>query len=172
VSRSSEGEVAWFWQRPRDMTFTLRFAQFQDTAELVSLRLALLREVHSLSDVAPSELTAALYAYFERTLATRSGTTVVAESGGHLIACGSLNPMQRLPSPRNLLGTDAYLTNMYTVPEWRGRGVGTAIVQRLISEARQQNAKRILLQATDAGRPVYRACGFQAKPDAMELSLL
>jgi len=47
-------------------------------------------------------------------------------------------------------------------PERRGQGVGTAVTQRLLSEARAQGATRAVLHATEAGLGLYRRLGFEA----------
>ena len=31
---------------------------------------------------------------------------------------------RRPPYPKSLSGVDAYIMNMFTVPEWRGKGIG------------------------------------------------
>jgi GNAT superfamily N-acetyltransferase len=50
--------------------------------------------------------------------------------------------------------------NMYTVPEWRGRGVATALLREIIKFVKGTGARRIWLRATEEGRPVYEKAGF------------
>jgi len=75
----------------------------------------------------------------------------------------------RLPTPESLADHEGYLLNVYTVPEWRGRGVATALVAAAVVKAREQGMARIRLHATPEGRPVYAAAGFTARDDEMEL---
>lgn len=76
---------------------------------------------------------------------------------------------ERPPTAGNLSGVDAYVMNMYTVPEWRGQGLAGALLRELIAHVRATPARRIWLHASAAGRPVYEAQGFVPKSSAMEL---
>lgn len=48
-----------------------------------------------------------------------------------------------------------------TVPEGRGRGIGTAMVVTPLIEARRLGYRAGILQATTMGRPIYARLGFQ-----------
>jgi GNAT superfamily N-acetyltransferase len=45
------------------------------------------------------------------------------------------------------------------VPEWRKRGIGSAIVEAMTAFAREEGL-RLALIATDEGRPIYERAGF------------
>ena len=48
----------------------------------------------------------------------------------------------RKPSqPLSPVGVEAYILNMLTVAEWRGRGVASAILERLLDCAREKRAR-------------------------------
>ncbi len=59
--------------------------------------------------------------------------------------------------------------NMYTLPAWRGRGVATALMQEIINYVQNTSARRIRLQTTKDGQPVYERCGFVFTHEDMEL---
>ena len=75
-----------------------------------------------------------------------------------------------LPSPRKLDGktvgvTDgqlALLINVFTEPEWRRRGIALALLKEVIAWATAQRIDRLVLHASDAGRPLYEKVGFVA----------
>jgi GNAT superfamily N-acetyltransferase len=52
------------------------------------------------------------------------------------------------------------VVNVYTEPEWRGRGIARALMRVLMEWASAQGADRIVLHASDAGRPLYTSLGF------------
>lgn len=65
----------------------------------------------------------------------------------------------------------ASLSNMYTLPEYRGRGVGTALVAAAVAHhLKATRVKRIRLHATEQGRPVYARAGFVPGETEMELT--
>lgn len=57
----------------------------------------------------------------------------------------------------------AHLYQMWVAPEWRGAGVGRALVERIIAWARQRQASTIELGVTCGDRParrLYDSLGF------------
>ena len=75
-----------------------------------------------------------------------------------------------LPSPRKVNGATVGITtgklglliNVFTEPEWRRRGVAMLLMQRAIDWSREQRIDRLILHASDAGRPLYAKMGFVA----------
>src|SRR4249919_492287 len=60
-----------------------------------------------------------------------------ARQGGQLLGVGAL---------RQLDGTHGELKSMHTAAEVRGQGVGRAMVERLLAEARQRGLERVSLE--------------------------
>lgn len=52
------------------------------------------------------------------------------------------------------------LANVFTLPEYRGRGYGSMLVDDVTAWARSIGADRIDLSATTAGRRIYDRAGF------------
>ena len=52
------------------------------------------------------------------------------------------------------------VVNVYTEPDVRGRGIARALMNRLMEWARSRGCDRVLLHASDAGRPLYQSLGF------------
>ena len=50
---------------------------------------------------------------------------------------------------------------MATLPEWRQRGLGRAILQRLMADAAADSYQMIVLTASNMGEPLYRQFGFE-----------
>jgi GNAT superfamily N-acetyltransferase len=157
--------------------FTIRSAEVRDIEALVQLRLELLHVAAALD--APTNLTEAEWKqvgnairdYFSGALPDGKHCGVVAEVEGKVIACGGLVFFERPPYQGNLAGLEAYLMNMYTLPEWRGKGAGTAILAELLKQARQAGVKRISLDAETKARRLYEAAGFHGNAEAMEIWL-
>lgn len=52
------------------------------------------------------------------------------------------------------------VVNVYTEPQWRGRGIARALMTTLMAWARERGFDRVLLHASDDGRPLYASLGF------------
>ena len=151
-------------------TYRIRLATLDDADELVRLRLDFLEEVGNLkAGTDTGELGAAMRAYLVRKLPTGEFLAWVAESEGAIVATSGVTIFERPPNGANPAGLEAYLSNMYTLATWRGRGIGTALVATIVTHLRATRVRRIWLHATEQGRPVYAKAGFVSDEAEMEL---
>lgn len=86
----------------------------------------------------------------------------VVAVGEDLVACAVGTLELGVPNPHCLHGRVVRLANVYTAPEYRGRGYAMALVEHVTAWARQINADRVDLSTTPSGRPVYERAGFVA----------
>src|SRR5439155_17015968 len=93
----------------------------------------------------------------------------VAEVEGGIVATSGLVMLEKPPSAGNPNGLEAYVMNMYTVPDWRGQGLATRLLAEVIAYAKRTPARRISLHSTDAGRTIYRRAGFVQSGSEMRL---
>jgi GNAT superfamily N-acetyltransferase len=78
---------------------------------------------------------------------------------------------RHLPGPAALDGRKAVIANMYTLPEYRKRGIATELMRLQIGEAETRDVKVINLSATADGRKVYEKLGFINDENEMRLKL-
>jgi GNAT superfamily N-acetyltransferase len=64
----------------------------------------------------------------------------------------------------------AYLNNVYVVPQWRKRGIGSRLTQTAVAWARERGCVVVRLRASSLGRSMYAALGFVSSGE-MELRL-
>jgi ribosomal protein S18 acetylase RimI-like enzyme len=108
--------------------------------------------------------------------------TVIAERAAPLIESGEVTVLLAGEGPdgfaqlrvRPSLYTgalDAYLEELYVVPERRGQGLGRALLQAAMAHARERGAARIDLGTSEddvAARALYESAGFtnrEGRPD-------
>jgi GNAT superfamily N-acetyltransferase len=90
-------------------------------------------------------------------LAIAEGDLVLAGVGAHV--------QSQLPriSHNGIAVTTApvpLVVNLYTEPEFRGKGIARALMNTLLKWTTAQGCDRVALHASDAGRPLYQALGF------------
>lgn len=150
--------------------FNIRKANLDDLETLIQLRLALLREAGNLkSNASTGTLAEAIRQYLTRTLPTSKFLAWVAEADGEIIGTSGVVEFERPPVYGNLSGLEAYIMNIYTVPNWRGKGVAMALLREIISYVKKTDARRIWLHATEDGKRLYEKVGFVSTTDEMEL---
>jgi GNAT superfamily N-acetyltransferase len=95
----------------------------------------------------------------------------VAEEGGRIVGMGGLVVVDRPPHPRSRRSAEGFIVNVYTLPRWRGRGVGRAIMDALVGEGRQLRLRRVWLRTSEEGRPLYESMGFRDPGNYLALDL-
>jgi GNAT superfamily N-acetyltransferase len=105
--------------------------------------------------------------YFYSAMADGSFTSWIALDEGKIIATSGLSIYVLPPNQGSPNGRTAYISNMYTIEEYRGRGIATKLFSLTVDEAKARGCEKILLNATDMGQPIYQKYGFEDQKGAM-----
>lgn len=95
--------------------------------------------------------------------------TVLAVDGGRVLGCATMCYISIMPTFSHPTGRRAHLMNVYTDPAARRQGIAYKMVSMLIGNAWARGATEISLDATEAGRPLYRKLGFRDSGECMVL---
>lgn len=144
-----------------------------DIEDLVRLRYAMQKEVAvSHHGVSPEDIVESTHDYFEKQLNGNHFAAFFAVApDGQIIGTGGFVVYDTPPSPGNPSGTEGYIMNMYTVPEWRNRGVAHAILDAIAKHARKEGATRLWLRYTEGSKHVYETFGFVPRDNYMQMRL-
>lgn len=86
---------------------------------------------------------------------------VVEDDNKVAIASGAISIYSFTASPEDPAYTGAYVHSIYTEKQHRGNKLSTLIVKEAISFCQDKGISRMLLIASDAGRPIYEKIGFE-----------
>lgn len=141
--------------------FKLRLATLDDVELLTDLRLQMRRERET-AELSVSEETFRRnnLDYFSKFIADGSYVGVIAEIEGKVAATGGICFHNHPPSYSVPNGKSACLLNMFTLPDFRGRGLAGKIVAFLVEEARKADCCQVFLNASVMGKGVYEKFGF------------
>jgi GNAT superfamily N-acetyltransferase len=143
-----------------------RAAGPEDIGALVDLRIDFMRIVKSIGAEEEAAWRGELRELFAREIRSGALLAWVAVEGGRVVGTSglALGPDRAGPGAGEIL-------NMYTVPERRGRGIGSALLELALREAEERGLSRLRLQPTDEGRPLYVRAGFRDDGRDMVLDL-
>jgi ribosomal protein S18 acetylase RimI-like enzyme len=145
---------------PSSPTYTIRRATEADLAEVLRLRVAMFEAMpHQSSDRLP-ELEKANLAYLTRALPNGEYLAWVAEVEGRTVGAGGMVMRYTPPTVTNLTGKEGYILSIYTEPEWRGKGVASAIIQAILDYLRASGIPKASLRCREEVRPLYEKLGF------------
>ena len=109
--------------------------------------------------------------YFTSSISDETFISWVIEDGGEIVATSGLCFYSLPPSFSNPSGRNAYITNMYTKPEYRRRGIAAELLDMVIAEAKERGYTIARLHTSEHGRSIYQKAGFIYSEDYMAMRL-
>ncbi|MEC1069667.1 GNAT family N-acetyltransferase [Priestia megaterium] len=117
------------------------------------------------------EIDTELKEFFTNKMSDGSLVEWVVEDNNEIIATGAIVFFEFPPTYTNKSGKKAYVTNMYTKESYRGQGIATKLLTKLVAEAKTAGIIKIWLGASKLGRPVYKKFGFKETDEWLELDI-
>lgn len=152
--------------------YLLRKANLNDIDKLIEFRVEFLEEIQDFPLNMEIEIfRKSLKAFFLDKMKSNKFVTWLAEIDNEIIATSGLSFLQKPPHFINMTGKFAYIMNMYTKPKWRRKGIGLALLEKLIKEIKIKGIKSVVLHATPFGRPLYEKYGFRENDGDKEMIL-
>jgi GNAT superfamily N-acetyltransferase len=149
------------------LKYTIRRATIRDAATIAGHRVAMFRDMGQvptavLADKLLAESATALAELlrdgsYAGWLAIDANDGVLAGAGAHVKP-----QLPRISSDgfRVTIAPVPLVVNVYTEPDWRGQGIARALMKALMAWASARGCDRVVLHASDAGRPLYVSLGF------------
>lgn len=110
-------------------------------------------------------------AHFITGVADGTWTRWIAEVDGVIVATMSVHKISPVPRPSRLDDQWGYVTDCYTVPRHRNRGIGAALLGHVVAWAREQDFEELIVSPAERARPFYERAGFGPDDDFLLLRL-
>jgi N-acetylglutamate synthase-like GNAT family acetyltransferase len=78
-----------------------------------------------------------------------------------------LQLIEKLPNPVGEPERHGYVSNLYVQPVLRGAGIGSALLERCLSECESDSVDAVVLWPTSRSRSLYQRHGFAVRDDLM-----
>lgn len=86
-----------------------------------------------------------------------------------IVASGAITICNFVPTPIDLSYKIAYFHSLYTEEKFRNNNCANLIIEKAIFHCKSKGMQRIILTASDEGRPIYQKYGFKPASDLMRL---
>ncbi len=151
---------------------SIRLVDDEDIPAMTAHRLDYLTEMQGERDAAYMQiLEKELTDYFREHMAAGNFLALAAESEGTILGYGAM-VLRRIPGDLNKASyLEGDILNMYTLPEYRRKGVGSMILEGLLKMARERGLSKVALHTSHDGEHLYRSSGF-AEPQYPYLELV
>jgi GNAT superfamily N-acetyltransferase len=110
-------------------------------------------------------------AFLERVFSSGNWAAWAAELDGALLAHLFVQRIERVPFPFHLTPGFGYVTNVYTRPAHRNRGLGTRLLEHAQEWAQAAGLDYLMLHPSVRSIPLYARCGYEASSEFMILKL-
>lgn len=144
-----------------------RKATIDDVETLVKLRKKQLLDEGSCT---AKDLDQELADYFSYGLLNNTFISWLAVEDNEVIATSGVC-FYRIPPSYTTTGKVAYITNMFTLPSHRRKGIASALLEKIICEARSAGYSIAMLHSSSDGKYLYPKFGFMDSEGYMLLKL-
>ncbi len=95
----------------------------------------------------------------------------VADSDGQILSHVYIELINKVPRPGRKTNPFTYMTNVYTLPEHRGNGIGSQILNAIEVWSRQNEYEFIIVWPSEWSTEFYERNGYKQCKEPMELVL-
>ena len=92
----------------------------------------------------------------------------VAELNGEIAASGGVSLVDLVPTPDDILFTCGFIHSVYTLKEYRKKGIAEKILDSIIEYCKLKGIKKVFLNSSEQGRALYDKKGFFKSERAMK----
>ena len=163
-------------ERPFDLLHTkiiYRLATEADLPTLAALRWAFRTEDEPApDDVDKVNFLAVCLDFLRQGLETSQWVYWVAEANGEIVSHVFVQRARKVPKPSHLYDVYGYVTNVYTQPAFRARGIGSELMQHVVQWAEAEKLDTLIVWPSEKNGRFYQRLGFRADNDVMELEFV
>ena len=94
----------------------------------------------------------------------------VAEHKGKIVSHIYIELIQKVPRPGRITHPFAYMTNVYTIPEARGKGIGSQLIAKVNEWSKEQKYEFIIVWPSETSVEFYKKSGYIHCKEPMEFS--
>jgi GNAT superfamily N-acetyltransferase len=143
------------------LAFEIRNATLEDAVLLATHRMKMWADIHPEQvPLEGAEKRARLW--IERQLSDGRLVGFIAKArDGEVAGSGCIWVRDEQPRPSSTRQVVPYLMSMYTERGFRRKGVARAVVKEALRWCRENGYERVVLHASNEGRPLYESLGFE-----------
>jgi GNAT superfamily N-acetyltransferase len=150
---------------PPSPSFRIRRARLSEVGTLARLRFLMSQELHHLAKVRSAKPARRHLRSLERWIREKMRKRRLAgflaeDTRGNTVAGGFVWLQEVSPRPDRPGRYLPRIQGMYTFPEWRKKGAGSAILDASLRWARARGFERVMLRASTVGENLYASKGF------------
>ncbi|HAM81582.1 GNAT family N-acetyltransferase [Ornithinibacillus bavariensis] len=147
----------------------IRLAETKDINQLIKMRWHNTIEFdESKKDEPYEEFEKECQIFLENALNSNQWFIWVAEDKGKIISHIYIELIQKVPRPGRITHPFAYMTNVYTIPEYRNQGVGSNVLSSINKWIKENKYEFVIVWPSDEAINYYKKNGYVHCKEPME----
>ncbi|GAA0501481.1 hypothetical protein GCM10008986_31180 [Salinibacillus aidingensis] len=147
----------------------IRFAEINDIKQLIKMRWDFTIEYdESKRNSSFEDFERECQSFLEDAINNDHWFIWVAEEKGKVISHIYIELIQKVPRPGRVTYPFAYMTNVYTVPEFRNMGLGSKIIKAINMWVKENNCEFVIVWPSDDSINYYKKNGYVHCTEPME----
>jgi GNAT superfamily N-acetyltransferase len=149
-----------------------RLATEEDLFELAQLRWDFRMEGgDELPAVSKAEFILACVEFLKQGLDNGTRAYWLADDNGEIISHLFVQKVDMVPRPCKIKDQFGYITNNYTKPQHRNKGIGSQLMQRVKQWVQEQDLEVLIVWPSEESVRFYERAGFKMENEVMELQV-
>jgi GNAT superfamily N-acetyltransferase len=149
------------------LPYNIRPATLADVAVLVRHRIAMFTDMGRTFDTAEVDRAFRTWLVDMITAHVYYAWLVEERETAAIVAGGGLSVLPWPPGPSYPIDRLAFVYNVYVEPSHRRRGLARLVMEEIHAFCRSHGIRSVALNASEDGRPLYEALGYQVTPSPM-----
>ncbi|WP_421385259.1 GNAT family N-acetyltransferase [Bacillus salacetis] len=147
----------------------IRLAEAKDINQLIKMRWDTTIEFdESKKDESYKEFEGECRTFLENALNGHQWFIWVAEDNGKIVSHIYIELIQKVPRPGRVTHPFAYMTNVYTIPEYRNEGVGSKVLSTINKWIKENKYEFVIVWPSDESINYYKKNGYVHCTEPME----
>ena len=147
----------------------IRFAEDKDIEQLIKMRWDFtIEDDESKKDASYDHFEKECHAFLVSVINSGLWFIWVAEENGKIVSHIYIELIQKVPRPGRVTSPFAYMTNVYTVPKYRGRGIGSKVLQEINKWIKDNNYEFVIVWPSEDSIHYYERNGYVHCKEPME----
>ncbi|KAB2331066.1 GNAT family N-acetyltransferase [Bacillus mesophilum] len=140
----------------------IRLAEADDIQQLIQMRWDFTIE-HDESKKSTSfqEFETECRSFLERALLNQQWFIWIAEEQGKILSHIYIECIHKVPRPGRITYPFAYMTNVYTLPEYRQKGIGSKLLHVIHDWTKENKYEFVLVWPSDEAIEFYKRSGYE-----------
>ncbi|WP_246944751.1 GNAT family N-acetyltransferase [Bacillus pinisoli] len=147
----------------------IRLAELNDINQLIKMRWDFTVEYdESKNDSSYEDFEKECYSFLKKAINSGQWYIWVAEESEKVVSHIYIELIQKVPRPGRITYPFAYMTNVYTVPEYRNKGIGSEMLQTINQWIKENDFEFVIVWPSEDSINYYKKNGYVHCTEPME----